>query len=500
MLKRSSGILMHITSLPSEYGIGDFGKKAYEFVDFLKTSNQKLWQVLPLGATGYGDSPYQSFSAFAGNPYFIDLNEFLEKKLIEKTDLKELEKLNKEEKVNYGALYLERYKVLRKAYNNFKNTEEYIEIEKMKNRYSTWLPDYALFMALKNHFNGVSWQEWPRAYKVRDKKVISQAKIDLKDEIEFYIFLEYFFRKQWLKLKEYANEKGIKIIGDIPIFVSTDSVDTWVKPWMFQFDKNLRPRRVAGCPPDAFSLDGQLWGNVLYNWKAIKADGYSWWIERIKDCFKLYDVVRIDHFRGFDSYWSIPAQAKTARDGKWEIGPGIDLFRTINKALGELPIIAEDLGFLTPRVEKLLKDSGYPGMKILQFGFGGDEKNGYLPTNVTKNSVIYTGTHDNETLIGWYLQAREDEKEFCHKYLSQYLNYDEEYIKEHLNDAFMEAMWKSKSVYAIVPMQDLLYLDSSARMNTPSTLGDNWCWRIKDLNIDEKKINLLKELTTKYKR
>lgn len=500
MLKRSSGILMHITSLPGDYGIGDFGKGAYDFIDLLEKGDQKLWQVLPLGVTGYGDSPYQAFSAFAGNPYFIDLNEFLEKKLIEVSDLIELKKLNKEDKINYGALYKEKYKVLRKAYINFKNTTEYLEIEKIKNKNSKWLLDYALFMALKNKFHGVSWQEWPRAYRFRDKKVLFKAKQELKEEIEFYIFLEYFFRKQWIKLKKYANNKGIKIIGDIPIFVSTDSVDTWVKPWMFQFDKNLKPKRVAGCPPDVFSIDGQLWGNVLYNWKAIKKDSYSWWIERIRDCFKLYDIVRIDHFRGFDSYWSIPAAAKTARDGKWEIGPGIELFREINKALREVQIIAEDLGLLTPRVKKLLKDSGYPGMKILQFGFDGDEKNGYLPTNVPKNSVIYTGTHDNQTLVGWHSQAREDEKEFCYKYLAEYLNKDENFIEKNLNNSFIEAMWKSKSIYAVVPIQDLLSLNDSARMNTPSTLGNNWCWRIKSLKIDEEKIEFLKGLTKKYRR
>lgn len=500
MLKRSSGILMHITSLPSKYGIGDFGKGAYDFVDFLVKSKQKLWQILPLGATGYGDSPYQSFSAFAGNPYFIDLDEFLQKGLIEDEDLNELIELNKEKKVNYGALFVARYKVLRKAYENFKGTEEVKELRKLESQLNSWLPDYALFMALKNSFNGVSWQEWPRAYRVRDKKVIDQAKKDLKDQIDFYIFLEYFFRKQWRSLKKYANERGIKIVGDIPIFVSTDSVDTWVKPYMFQFDKNLKPKRVAGCPPDVFSLDGQLWGNVLYNWKTIKEDDYSWWIERMKDCFKLYDVVRIDHFRGFDSYWSIPAQAKTAKAGRWEIGPGIDLFRAIKNSLGEVEIIAEDLGFLTPRVERLLKDSGYPGMKILQFAFGGDEKNGYLPTNITKNSVIYTGTHDNQTLLSWYDTAREDEKEFCHSYLSNYLNRSEEEIKGDISWAMIETMWKSKAVYSIVPMQDLLLLRDEGRMNTPSTLGDNWGWRMERESLKDEIAQKLAGMTEKYKR
>ncbi|MGL4896955.1 MAG: 4-alpha-glucanotransferase, partial [Cetobacterium sp.] len=315
MLKRESGILLHISSLNGRYGIGDFGKSAYEFVDMLKRSNQKLWQILPLGITGYGDSPYQSFSAFAGNPYFIDLDEFLEMGLIEDKDLVELKKINEEEKINYEKLYIERYKVLRKAYANFKNKEEYQELKKFENKHSRWLSEYALFMSLKNRFNGVSWQEWPRAFRVRDKNVLKSSKNELNYDIEFYIFLEYFFRKQWKKLKNYANRNNVKIIGDIPIFVSTDSVDTWINPEMFQFDRKLKPRKVAGCPPDAFSVDGQLWGNVLYNWQVIKATDYSWWIDRIKDCFNLYDVVRIDHFRGFDSYWSIPAQDKTARNG-----------------------------------------------------------------------------------------------------------------------------------------------------------------------------------------
>lgn len=497
MLKRESGILLHITSLPGKYGIGDLGKGAYEFVDFLEKTQQKLWQVLPLGVTGYGDSPYQAFSAFAGNPYFIDLDEFLERKMLSDSDLKILKELNREEKINYGTLYNERYKVLRKAYENFKKIDEYLEIEKIKKRYSSWLPEYSLFMALKNHFNGVSWQEWPRAYRVRDKKVLSQAKVELKDEIEFYIFLEYFFRKQWLKLKEYANTKGIKIIGDIPIFVSTDSVDTWTKPEMFQFDKNLRSKKVAGCPPDAFSATGQLWGNVLYNWKVIKKDGYKWWIDRIKDCFKLYDIVRIDHFRGFDSYWAIPARDKTAKNGKWEIGPGIELFKTIKKKLGNVAIIAEDLGFLTSRVKKLLKDSGYPGMKILQFGFDGRIDNEYLPEFAPKNSITYTGTHDNQTTRGWCENLTEKDIKFSKEYLQKYLN---EKIEELNPRYFIEAAFKSKSNWVIIPMQDLLNLDDGARMNTPSTLGNNWCWRLKNLNISDENIEYLKEITQKYQR
>lgn len=500
MLKRSSGILMHISSLPGEYGIGDFGKCAYDFIDFLSESNQKLWQILPLGVTGYGDSPYQAFSAFAGNPYFIDLDSLVAENLLKKEDLKKLEEINKEEGIRYDLLYIERYEVLRKAFKNFKDSPEYKEIEKTRAKYSKWLPQYALFMALKNKFGGVSWQEWPRAYRNRDILTLKKAKIELKDDIEFYIFLEYLFRKQWIKLKKYANEKGVKIIGDIPIFVSTDSVDTWTNPKMFKFDKKLRPKKVAGCPPDAFSADGQLWGNVLYNWKAIKADNYNWWIDRIRDCFKLYDIVRIDHFRGFDSYWAIPAGAKTARTGKWEQGPGIELFDTIRKTLGNKPIIAEDLGFLTPRVQKLLKDSGYPGMKILQFAFDGDLTNLFLPTNYTKNCVTYTGTHDNQTLMGWLKDAPSKDKEFCFDYLSKFLGEEKSKIENNFNFSMIETIWKSKAIFSLAQMQDFLLLDDLARMNTPSTLGGNWCWRMKKDALSDSLKEKISSITKKYNR
>lgn len=500
MLKRSSGILLHVSSLNGKYGIGDFGQGAYEFIDFLKRNNQKLWQILPLGITGYGDSPYQSFSAFAGNPYFIDLDEFLNENLIKEDDLKELKKINEEEKVNYEKLFIEKYKVLKKAYVAFKEKKDMKELEKHKNKYSKWLPEYALFMALKNNFNGVSWQEWPRNFKLRDKKSLKIAKKELSDEINFYIFLEYYFRNQWDKLKKYANENGVKIVGDIPIFVATDSSDTWLAPEMYQFDKKLKPKRVAGCPPDAFSEDGQLWGNVLYNWKAMKKENYAWWVERVRDSFKLYDVVRIDHFRGFDSYWSIPALDKTARNGKWKIGPGIDLFRVIKEKLGEVDIIAEDLGFLTPRVRKLLRDSGYPGMKIFEFAFGEDENNENLPTNISKNTVVYTGTHDNQTFLGWYKSAPTLEQEFCVNYLAKYLDKKESEILKDVVFNATEALWKSNAIISIIPMQDLLNLGNEARMNTPSTLGNNWNWR---LRADLKDENLGKELakiTKMYKR
>lgn len=500
MLKRASGILMHISSLSGEYGIGDFGKCAYDFIDFLAESKQKLWQILPLGVTGYGDSPYQAFSAFAGNPYFIDLNTLINENLLKKENLEKLKEINEEEKIKYDFLYIERYKVLKIAFESFKNTTEYKELEKMRAKYSKWLPQYALFMALKNKFNGISWQEWPRDYRNKNKTVLSKAKIELKDDIEFYIFLEYLFRKQWLKLKNYANKKGVKIIGDIPIFVSTDSVDTWINPKMFKFDKNLKPKKVAGCPPDVFSADGQLWGNVLYNWKTIKANKYSWWIDRIRDCFKLYDIVRIDHFRGFDSYWSIPAGAKTARIGKWEQGPGIELFNKIREVLGDKPIIAEDLGFLTPRVEKLLKDSGYPGMKILQFAFDGDLNNSFLPTNYTKNCVTYTGTHDNQTLLGWLKTASDKDKEFCFNYLSKFLGKEKSEIENNFNFSMIETIWKSKAIFSLAQMQDFLLLDDSTRMNIPSTLGGNWCWRMNKNSLSENLKRQLILITKKYNR
>ncbi|MGL4672453.1 4-alpha-glucanotransferase [Cetobacterium sp.] len=499
MHKRSSGILLHITSLSGKYGIGDFGKCAYEFVDFLKNSNQKYWQILPMGVTGYGDSPYQSFSAFAGNPYFIDLDSLVVDNFLNMGDLKNLKDINSISNIQYDKLYIEKYKVLKVAFENFKLKSSIDILKDFRNKNSWWLENYALFMALKNKFNGKSWIDWPRDYRLKDKKTLKLARLSLKDEIEYHIFLQYLFSKQWDNLKSYANSNEIKIIGDIPIFVSTDSCDTWENPEMFEFDKKLKPKKVAGCPPDAFSKYGQLWGNVLYNWKNIESTKYSWWIKRVKHCFKLFDTVRIDHFRGFESYWAIPAEAKTAQHGKWKKGPGMKLFYAIKKALGNCDIIAEDLGFLTPKVQKLLKDSTYPGMKILQFAFDSREESDYLPHKYPKKSVAYTGTHDNQTTLGWYNNINSIDKKFCDDYLKNYLN-SENLNSLSINWKFIEALWSSNSNLTIAPLQDFLGLDDSARMNTPSTLGNNWIWRVDSSLLTESLEKQISVLTKKHNR
>ena len=368
MFERSSGILMHISSLPSEYGIGDFGKKAYEFVDFLKKSEQKLWQVLPMGPTGYGDSPYQSFSTYAGNPYFIDIEDLYQLGYLDRDDLDYMREINYSDNLAYEQLYERKTKVLKKAFEGFKkeNREDIVEeFKKFKKENSWWLDNYSLYMSLKFKFNGKSWQDWSKDYKYRNvKKMLIDEEI--KKNIDYFSFVQYTFYKQWFKLKEYANSNGIKIIGDIPIFVATDSADTWSNSDIFQFDKYKRPKRVAGCPPDYFSKDGQLWGNVLYDWKKLKESGYQWWVKRIEYSFKIYDIVRIDHFRGFEAYWSISAKDKTAVKGHWEKGPGIEFFRVLERKIGKKSIIAEDLGLLTDGVRKLLKRSEFPGMKILE--------------------------------------------------------------------------------------------------------------------------------------
>lgn len=491
MFERSSGILMHISSLPSEYGIGDFGRKAYEFVDFLKETEQKLWQILPLGPTGYGDSPYQSYSAFAGNFLFIDVEEFVRDGYIKDSELNGLRGLNITGSINYERVKFEKTRVLELVFEKFiceleKNIElknSYLEFIK-KNNY--WLEDYALYMVLKDKFNGIPWQNWSKIYKNKVVNKFESAIISEK-RLEYYKFLQYTFYRQWKNLKEYANSKGIRIIGDIPIFVATDSSDTWSNSEIFQFTKSKVPKRVAGCPPDYFSKTGQLWGNVLYDWKELKRKKYKWWIERIKFCFEIYDIVRIDHFRGFESYWSIKYGEKTAIRGHWEKGPGIEFFRTIEKRLGKLPIIAEDLGLLTVQVKRLLERTGYPGMKILEFAFDGEDSE-YLPHNYNKNCVAYTGTHDNNTIVGWYEELNPEVKHKCDEYLKKWLSELGRDYWSPIEWRSIETLWSSEAQMVLIQMQDLLGLKSSARMNTPSTVGINWKWRLqeKDMNQDIK--------------
>ena len=489
---RASGVLMHISSLPGDTGIGTLGKEAYEFVDFLKNSGQTYWQVLPLCPTSYGDSPYQSFSTFAGNPYFIDFELLCDDGLLKKSDYEKIKWSENPEKIDFDLLYENRFNVLKKAFDNFNQSDSiYIDFCDYN---SFWLDDFALYMALKNKFHGLSWNEWPQDFKTRKEKIVSTAKLEMKEDIEFQKFVQYIFFKQWNVLKNYANENGIKIIGDIPIYVAGDSADVWANPKQFLLDEDCNPIEVAGCPPDAFSEDGQLWGNPLYNWEYMKDDGYLWWKNRIEHMCKMCDVIRIDHFRGFESYYCIPADSKTAKIGEWRKGPGVEFFREIERSIGKKDIIAEDLGYLTPAVKKMLKQSKYPGMKVLQFAFDTDEENDYLLHNFTKNSVAYAGTHDNDTIIG-YMTKTAPRK--TRKRAKEYLRLSK---REGYNWGFMKAIWSSNSDTAIVTMQDLLGLGNEARMNFPSTVTDNWQWRAKPDYLTDELTEKLLYYTNLYQR
>ena len=494
IIMRESGILMPVSSLPGPYGIGCFGAEALKFVDFLAAAGQHIWQLLPLSPTGYGDSPYQSCSAFAGNPYFIDLDALKADGLLTAAQLKAEPWGTDRLSVDYGTLYTSRYKVLRAAYAAWR--EKYAGYFGCAHYYpddyyaftltnESWLNDYAMYMALKTANGMKSWTEWPREYRLRDAGALAEFAAAQEEEIGFWKFLQYEFSVQWKKVKDYANEKGIKILGDIPIYVSADSVDAWVGGELFELDAKGGFARVAGCPPDYFSADGQLWGNPLYNWPYHKQTGYAWWVRRVRHALGIYDLLRIDHFRGFDTYWAIPAGSSTARTGKWENGPGMDLFRALEAALGKLPIIAEDLGDLVPSVRKLLADSTFPGMKVLQFAFGGGD-NEYLPHNHVKNSVVYPGTHDNTTLTDWWVNAASaKEKANAAAYL--HLTPCKPTAKEvaavrtdAARIALLRAALGSVADRAIIPMADWLGLGAEAHLNTPGKLGGNWTWRAAD--------------------
>ena len=491
---RKNGMLLPITSLPSKYGIGAFSKEAYEFIDILSESGQKIWQILPLGPTGYGDSPYQSFSTFAGNPYFIDLDKLVEEGLLSKEECESYDWGSNEEFIDYKKIYLSRFEILRKAFNRSEIHSD-IKFYEFCEENKKWLDDYALYMSIKDLLGGKSWIEWSEDIRTRQKEAMSKYKDELKDEILFYKYQQYLFNKQWKELKSYANEKGISIIGDIPIYVALDSADTWSNPELFQLDENSIPTAVAGCPPDSFSEIGQLWGNPLYRWDYHKSTGYKWWIERISYCFKLYDIVRIDHFRGFDEYYSIPYGSDNAIDGSWEKGPGLDLFQTLKSKLGELNIIAEDLGFLTPSVKQLLEDTAYPGMKILQFAFDSREESDYLPHNYSRNCVVYTGTHDNNTIKGWYKEISEVDKDMSIDYLNNKNTEEDE-----IHWDFICSAMRSVADTCIIPVQDFLGLGDEARINTPSTVGSNWCWRMKKGCFSDNLVKRIKNLTNIYGR
>lgn len=491
---RTAGILLPVASLPGKYGIGSFSKEAYEFIDNLKKAGQRYWQILPLGPTGYGDSPYQSFSTFAGNPYFIDLDTLISEGLLDECEVNNFDWGEDDSSIDYEKIWLSRFKVLKLAFNRF-NKDNNCDYNNFISENAFWLNDYALYMAVKNKFNGVSFIEWDEDIRMRHPEAIERYSNELGEEIDFFKFQQFEFNTQWNRLKSYANENGIKIIGDIPIYVAFDSADTWANPELFMFDENGLPKGVAGCPPDGFSSTGQLWGNPLYNWDYHKETGFLWWIERIRNCYKLYDVIRIDHFRGFDEYYSIPYGDKTAEFGKWEKGPGLSLFTTLREHFGDIDIIAEDLGFLTDSVLKLVKDTGYPGMKVLQFAFDSREDSDYLPHNYEKNGVVYTGTHDNNTIHGWYEELSDDDRAFA----DEYLNHNSSDMNN-LHWDYIRLAMGSVANLCVIPVQDYLGLGKEARINTPSTLGTNWKWRMTKGSLTNDLLNNILKITRLYSR
>jgi len=489
-LYRASGVLLHPTSLPGKYGIGSLGKEAFDFIDFLVEAGQKLWQICPLGPTGFGDSPYQCFSAFGGNPLLISLEKLVEEGFLSIRDLRKHPDFRKDT-VDYGLLIGWKNLLLRKAYINFGKSDKLSrEYNSFVKENGDWLEDYSLFMALKDLHNGESWLCWSKEYKYRDKKAIKDFKNKNQSKINFYKFIQFLFFRQWMEVKKYASLKGIKIIGDMPIFVSMDSADAWAKPFYFQFDKKLNPLKVSGVPPDYFSKTGQLWGNPLYNWRRISQDGYKWWIRRFQVILRLVDYVRVDHFRGFAANWAVRYGARTAVKGRWEKGPGGHFFEVLQKKIKNLPIIAEDLGVITPDVVEMRKRFNFPGMKILQFGFEGTVD--FLPHKYERNFVAYTGTHDNDTMAGWYKKAKSSTRKFVSEYIGKKFS--------SLHWDVIRILFSSAADFVIIPMQDVLWLGSEARMNFPGTSSGNWRWKLKNLNGARRIVGKLKSLTLLYGR
>lgn len=490
--QRAAGVLMHISSLPGSTGIGTMGKAAYDFADYLQSAGQTYWQMLPICPTGYGDSPYQSFSTFAGNPYFIDLDLLSRDGYLDKQDYENINWGTDAASIDYGLLYIERHRLFEKLHNRFKHRIP-DDFEEFCSENSFWLDDYALFMAVKDSYGGIAFDKWDEDIRCRREKALEDWRNRCAERISYYKMLQYFFFKQWYALKRYVNDKGIKIIGDLPIYVSGDSADVWSNPKQFCLDEQFKPIEVAGCPPDAFTAEGQLWGNPVYNWEYIKLTDYHWWITRLKTSLKIYDVIRIDHFRGFDSYFCIKYGDTSAINGFWRTGPGIGFWNRIKEQLGELPIIAEDLGYLTDSVRQLLSDSGFPGMKVLQFAFDSREESDYLPHKYTQNSVVYTGTHDNDTILGWTASANEAD-------VLAAMRYVQAENKADLVKQMMIWVLASVSNTCILTMQDLIGLDSKARMNIPSTVGSNWRWRAKKEQISEESAEFLRYHTKIYGR
>lgn len=495
MKKRQSGVLMHISSLPGKYGIGSFGQSAYDFVDFLVRTKQRYWQILPLGTTSYGDSPYQSFSAFAGNTYFIDFDILIEEGLLNEADVKGADFGDDPRKVDYAKIFDARRPIMEKAVARFLKADDLSDYESFVEQNAAWLEVFAEYMAIKEHFDNLAWTEWPdEAIRRRDAASLASYREKLADKLTYHRVTQYLFFKQWLRLKAYANEHHIEIVGDMPIYVAADSADVWAQPHFFKTDAVGKPTCVAGCPPDEFSETGQLWGNPIYDWEAMDKDGYAWWIERLRESFKIYDIVRIDHFRGFESYWEVPADSDTSATGKWVKGPDYKLFAAVKEALGDLNIIAEDLGFMTDEVIELRERTGFPGMKILQFAFNPDDESIDSPHLAPNNSVMYTGTHDNNTVLGWYKDEIDDA---TRQYMAQYTNRKEYETVPH---AMLRTIFASVSFMAIATMQDLLELDSAARMNYPSTIGGNWTWRMTAEELNPIVEGELYSLTKTYRR
>lgn len=488
---RKSGVLLPVSSLPSPYGIGAFSKEAYAFVDFLESAGQKLWQILPLGPTGYGDSPYQSFSTFAGNPYYIDLEELIEKGWLTEEECGKTDWGADSACVDYEKMYFGRFPLLYKAFEN-SGIDKDGNFADFCRENDWWLTDYALFMAIKDNQGGVSFMDWEDGLKKREPSAMERCKEELADQIRFWQFLQYLFVRQWTALKQYANDRGISIIGDIPIYVALDSADTWASPELFQLDEDCVPRAVAGVPPDAFSATGQLWGNPLYDWDYHRKTGFDWWVRRLDYCCRLYDVVRIDHFRGFEAYFSIPYGDSTAVNGHWEKGPDYALFAALKDKLGKKRVIAEDLGVITPPVRKMIRKCGYPGMKVLQFAFDSPDSE-YLPHNYEKNCIVYTGTHDNQTTKAWYEENRRGVQQYIRKYLRVRTG-------SGVTEAMIAAALSSVADTAVIPVQDWLSLGGEARINLPSTLGNNWKWRLKAGQLTPALAAHMKELTQTYAR
>lgn len=496
---RTCGVLMHITSLPSPYGVGTLGSEAYKFVDFLKKAGQTYWQILPVGPTGFGDSPYQSYSAFAGNPMLIDIDELIKAGLVSEDDKDLKIPAEKKEFADFGQMFSFKRLILAKAHAAFAanaDSEQKYLFGKFCRKNAWWLDDYAMFMSMKYFFKQVMWTEWDDSYRLRDPQTLAKYAEEHGVDIDCWKFMQFLFFRQYKDLKKYANKRGISIYGDMPIYVSMDSSDIWANPEMFMLDSDRKPTKVAGCPPDDFSPTGQLWGNPLYDWDYMDKNNYKWWIKRVQYSAKLFDLTRIDHFRGFESFYAIPAGDKTAEHGEWLQGPSMKLFSAIKADLGDVKLVAEDLGFLTDEVKAMLKAAGYPGMNVLEFGFGGEDSS-YLPHNYVKNSVVYIGTHDNETALGWYLAQDKAGK----KRIRKYLGLDKSASDSKVVRELIRCAYASVSENCVIQMQDWLCLDNSARMNIPSTIGGgNWAWRMDKDACTKELAKAMKKMAKTYFR